>query len=157
MPRGGLPQQSRYIVKFTESRSSQVCSTQTKRQVDWRPVRNLESLVRRILAGMLSSAFLAAVAAAVPETGWPAYGGDEGGTRYSNLTQISPSNVGDLRVAWIFRTGELGQPLAMSPRECRLIFCIQAQICPYDAIRGISLVEIRSLLLPIRGIRDDQP
>jgi quinoprotein glucose dehydrogenase len=58
---------------------------------------------------MLLSAFLAAVAAAVPETGWPAYGGDEGGTRYSNLTQISPSNVGELRVAWIFRTGELGQ------------------------------------------------
>jgi quinoprotein glucose dehydrogenase len=58
---------------------------------------------------MLSSAFLVAVAAAVPESGWPAYGGDEGGTRYSDLTQISPSNVGDLRVAWIFRTGELGQ------------------------------------------------
>ncbi|MEA3160299.1 MAG: quinoprotein glucose dehydrogenase [Gammaproteobacteria bacterium] len=65
--------------------------------------------MRRILAVMLLSAFLAAVAAAVPETGWPAYGGDEGGTRYSNLTQISPSNVGELRVAWIFRTGELGQ------------------------------------------------
>jgi quinoprotein glucose dehydrogenase len=59
---------------------------------------------------MMASVFLAAaVAAAVPETGWPAYGGDEGGTRYSKLTQISPANVGDLRVAWIFRTGELGQ------------------------------------------------
>jgi quinoprotein glucose dehydrogenase len=65
--------------------------------------------VRRILAVTMLSAFLVAVAAAVPETGWPAYGGDEGGTRYSNLTQIRPSNVGDLRVAWIFRTGELGQ------------------------------------------------
>jgi quinoprotein glucose dehydrogenase len=66
--------------------------------------------VHRIVAAMMSSAFLAAVvAAAVPEADWPAYGGDEGGTRYSKLTQISPSNVGDLRVAWIFRTGELGQ------------------------------------------------
>jgi len=66
--------------------------------------------VRRILAVMMSSVFLAAVVeAAAPETGWPAYGGDEGGTRYSKLTQISPSNVGELRVAWIFRTGELGQ------------------------------------------------
>jgi len=65
--------------------------------------------VRKILTVMSLSAFLAAVAAAVPETGWPAYGGDEGGTRYSNLTQIGPSNVGDLRVAWTFRTGELGQ------------------------------------------------
>jgi quinoprotein glucose dehydrogenase len=66
--------------------------------------------VRRILAAMMSSAFLAtAVAAAPPETGWPAYGGDAGGTRYSNLTQINPSNVVGLKVAWTFRTGELGQ------------------------------------------------
>ena len=66
--------------------------------------------MHRFFAAMMASVFLAAaVAAAVPETGWPAYGGDEGGTRYSKLTQISPANVGDLRVAWIFRTGELGQ------------------------------------------------
>ena len=60
-------------------------------------------------------AFLACViatglaVAAIPDAGWPAYGGDAGGTRYSSLTQISPSNVGELRVAWTFRTGELGQ------------------------------------------------
>jgi quinoprotein glucose dehydrogenase len=47
--------------------------------------------------------------AAAPDAGWPAYGGDEGGTRYSRLTQITPSNVGELKVAWTFRTGELGQ------------------------------------------------
>ena len=50
-----------------------------------------------------------ALAAAAPDTGWPAYGGDDGGTRYSPLSQITPANVGDLRVAWIFRTGELGK------------------------------------------------
>jgi len=48
------------------------------------------------------------VGAAAPDVGWPAYGGDAGGTRYSPLTQISPANVDELRVAWIFRTGELG-------------------------------------------------
>jgi quinoprotein glucose dehydrogenase len=48
------------------------------------------------------------VAADLPDAGWPAYGGDAGGTRYSPLTQISPANVGKLRVAWTFRTGELG-------------------------------------------------
>jgi len=47
--------------------------------------------------------------AAAEAAGWPAYGGDAGGTRYSPLTQMTPANVGDLRVAWIFRTGELGQ------------------------------------------------
>jgi quinoprotein glucose dehydrogenase len=59
---------------------------------------------------MLSFARAATVlAASVPDTGWPAYGGDAGGTRYSPLAQITPANVRDLRVAWTFRTGELGQ------------------------------------------------
>ncbi|MGO9931373.1 MAG: pyrroloquinoline quinone-dependent dehydrogenase [Steroidobacteraceae bacterium] len=58
---------------------------------------------------LLSLCLLTTAAAAVPDAGWPAYGGDGGGTRYSPLTQISPGNVGDLRVAWIFRTGELGR------------------------------------------------
>ena len=49
------------------------------------------------------------LAAPAPDTGWPAYGGDAGGTRYSPLTQITPANVGQLRVAWTFRTGELGR------------------------------------------------
>jgi quinoprotein glucose dehydrogenase len=46
---------------------------------------------------------------AAPDSGWPAYGGDEGGTRYSPLAEITPANVGELRVAWTFRSGELGQ------------------------------------------------
>jgi quinoprotein glucose dehydrogenase len=40
-------------------------------------------------------------------SGWDAYGGDAGGTRYSLLTQINESNVHLLKPAWIFRTGEL--------------------------------------------------
>ncbi|SFN70650.1 pyrroloquinoline quinone-dependent dehydrogenase [Dokdonella immobilis] len=43
------------------------------------------------------------------DTGWSAYGGDSGGSRYSALTQITPENVAELEVAWVFRTGELGQ------------------------------------------------
>jgi len=38
--------------------------------------------------------------------GWPAYGGDPGGTRYSPLEQITPANVDRLEVAWTFRTGD---------------------------------------------------
>ena len=41
--------------------------------------------------------------------GWSAYGGDPGGARYSSLSQITTKNVGELKVAWTFRTGELGQ------------------------------------------------
>src|SRR5271163_2478170 len=61
------------------------------------------------LGCLLTAAAAAAAAAAVPDTGWPQYGGDEGGSRYSPLAQITPSNVAELRVAWTFRTGELGQ------------------------------------------------
>ena len=43
---------------------------------------------------------------------WPAYGGDPGGTRYSALTQIAHRNVGDLQVAWTYRTCELGHGAA---------------------------------------------
>jgi quinoprotein glucose dehydrogenase len=39
--------------------------------------------------------------------GWPAYGSDAGGTRYSPLDQLHPGNVGDLEVAWSIRTGDL--------------------------------------------------
>ena len=39
--------------------------------------------------------------------GWPAYGSDDGGTRYSPLDQLHPGNVGDLELAWSIRTGDL--------------------------------------------------
>jgi quinoprotein glucose dehydrogenase len=35
---------------------------------------------------------------------WFAYGRDAGGTRYSPLTQLTPANVGQLKVAWTFNT-----------------------------------------------------
>ena len=66
----------------------------------------------RILASMIVGALVASAhSAAAADSGWPAYGGDAGGTRYSNLTQITPANVGELRVAWIFRSGEMGEGL----------------------------------------------
>lgn len=36
---------------------------------------------------------------------WPAYGGDQGGNRYSNAAQITPENVSRLDVAWRYKTG----------------------------------------------------
>jgi quinoprotein glucose dehydrogenase len=38
---------------------------------------------------------------------WPAYGGDPGGHRFADLSQITPRNVGDLRLVWEYRTGDL--------------------------------------------------
>jgi quinoprotein glucose dehydrogenase len=39
--------------------------------------------------------------------GWEHYGGDEGGSRFSPLAQIDPGNVGQLKLAWSYRTGDL--------------------------------------------------
>ena len=41
------------------------------------------------------------------DAGWPNYGNDPGGTRYSPAKQINRSNVPQLKVAWTFRTGAL--------------------------------------------------
>jgi quinoprotein glucose dehydrogenase len=39
--------------------------------------------------------------------GWPNYGSDPGGHRYSDLAQITPGNVDALQVAWDYSTGDL--------------------------------------------------
>ena len=41
------------------------------------------------------------------DTNWPYYGGDAGGMRYSRLTQVNPQNVSNLKVAWIFHSGDV--------------------------------------------------
>jgi quinoprotein glucose dehydrogenase len=46
-------------------------------------------------------------AQSVPEAGWPNYGNDAGGARYSTAAQINRDNVAQLQVAWTYRTGAL--------------------------------------------------
>jgi quinoprotein glucose dehydrogenase len=41
--------------------------------------------------------------------GWPYYGHDAGGMRYSSLRQINRQNVATLKVAWTFHTGEVSE------------------------------------------------
>jgi len=41
-----------------------------------------------------------------PEAGWPHYGGDRGGMRYSRAAQITPENVHALEVAWTYESGD---------------------------------------------------
>ena len=43
------------------------------------------------------------------DVGWPNYGNDAGGSRYSTLTQVNRENVAQLKVAWTYRTGALEQ------------------------------------------------
>jgi quinoprotein glucose dehydrogenase len=55
------------------------------------------------LAGLLT---LVAFAAS-PAAAWDYWGGDAGGTRFSQLDQITPANVGNLIRAWDYRSGDL--------------------------------------------------
>jgi quinoprotein glucose dehydrogenase len=50
---------------------------------------------------------LSAPAQTAHESDWPNYGNDPGGMRYSALTQINSKNVSELKVAWVFHTGDI--------------------------------------------------
>jgi quinoprotein glucose dehydrogenase len=49
-----------------------------------------------------------------PDADWAHYGGDAGGQRFSTAAQITPQNVGGLKVAWRHSTGHLAaNPVAV--------------------------------------------
>lgn len=41
------------------------------------------------------------------ESGWPCYGHDAGGMRFSPLTQINRADVKELKIAWVLHTGDV--------------------------------------------------
>ena len=68
----------------------------------------LFSVFRSLVISSLSLGLVShASAQAKPEAGWPNYGNDGGGTRYSPAAQINRTNVTQLKVAWTHRTGAL--------------------------------------------------
>jgi quinoprotein glucose dehydrogenase len=54
--------------------------------------------------------------ASIAATDWPAYGRDQGGSRYAPQTEINRSNIQDLKIAWTYRTGA-GEVKAASARN----------------------------------------
>ncbi|MDB5495594.1 MAG: quinoprotein glucose dehydrogenase [Phenylobacterium sp.] len=60
---------------------------------------------RTILLAAAGAAALTAWGARADE--WGSYGRDPGGTRFSPLTQITTANVGQLKPAWTFHTGDI--------------------------------------------------
>jgi quinoprotein glucose dehydrogenase len=69
-------------------------------------MRGLARIATGLLA-VLGSGGPASLADERPGPGWPAYGADPGGSRYSPLARIAPANVGELELAWRIRTGDL--------------------------------------------------
>jgi quinoprotein glucose dehydrogenase len=51
--------------------------------------------------------------------GWPHYGGDPGGRRYSSAAQITPETVSQLIRAWTYRTGDMARMPAHILRQAK--------------------------------------
>jgi quinoprotein glucose dehydrogenase len=75
--------------------------------------------IHRRAGALLGLCAVAGCAAATParDGDWPVYGGDHAGSRYSELIQIDTTNVGRLRLAWIYHTGD-ARPEAHSEIQC---------------------------------------
>lgn len=69
----------------------------------------LSGLARSVYAATLVAPLLLgpAAQAASPGRDWPVHSADAAGTRFSPLAQITPANVGQLEVAWTYRSGEM--------------------------------------------------
>src|SRR5258708_21696666 len=74
-------------------------------------------LVVRIMAQQRDGAPNAAGLSADQAGSWAYYGQDAGGKRYTGLQQINAGNVGQLTVAWTYRTGELKKYAGTSVME----------------------------------------
>jgi quinoprotein glucose dehydrogenase len=68
----------------------------------------------RFAVQVLSLTAFAAIAvftfAASPDDEWPSYGRDPGGQRFSPLKEINRKNIGSLKIAWTYHTGDTFQP-----------------------------------------------
>jgi quinoprotein glucose dehydrogenase len=82
-------------------------------------LRGANWLVAARLPGLLLMSFAATtVAWAAGQTDdWPCYGHDAGGTRYSPVAQINRENVSQLKVAWVFHTGDVSDGRGRKPRS----------------------------------------
>ena len=67
------------------------------------PIRPPRALVLILLA---SVAGCAQPGTSAHREDWPVYGGNTDNTHFTTLSQISPSNVAQLEVAWTFDTGD---------------------------------------------------
>ncbi len=64
---------------------------------------SVAALGARIVATLLIAT---SAAGEGPAVGWPKYGGDAGGMRFSPLSDVTRDNVGRLEVAWTYRHGD---------------------------------------------------
>src|SRR2546427_727994 len=85
---------------------------------------------------------------------WPTYHGDYSGQRHSPLTQITPGNVSQLTLAWVFQTGQSAQ-IKATPILVNGIMYVSApdQLWAIDARSGRQLWQYR---YPENARRDER-
>jgi alcohol dehydrogenase (cytochrome c) len=129
------------------------------------PVKNVAlSLFAALAAAMTALPQLAAQnpttsqLLAPPRDSWPGYHGDYSGRRHSSLTEITPSNVDRLGLAWAFQTGQATEikstPLLV---DGILYFTVPDNIWAVDARSGhqiwhYSYVQNGGLHIGHRGV-----
>ncbi len=88
--------------------------------------------MRIVFAGLLLTVF----AMHAEDFSWPTYNGDYSGKRFSPLTQINPSNVGNLALAWAYRTHTV--PVKSTPLmvDGVLYFSVPDHVWAIDARDG---------------------
>ena len=87
--------------------------------------------------------------AAVADADWPVFGHDPGGAQFSPLAQITPANLGDLKLAWEHHSGDYtvgagiaGTSLEVTPLKVngRLYYCT-----PLDRVFALDPVTGRAI------------
>ena len=104
-------------------------------------LRTRRAPLAALVTGALTAAFVVAASGCAPtgretdgsqtddsEPGWAFYGGDAGGTRFSNARAITTANVAGLVKAWEYRTGELKHTTTKAPSGGQCAECHQAQV-----------------------------
>jgi len=69
--------------------------------------------------GLMTALVTAMVLSGATPEGWPVYGHDPGGARYSPLRDINTKNVSQLKRAWVYHTGDVEPLTADAPRGQR--------------------------------------
>jgi len=74
---------------------------------------------------------------------WPAWGGDDAGTRFSSIDQINKTNVSELQRAWVHHTGEISdgsQNPTRTAYECTplMIDDLLYVVTPYNRLLALN-------------------
>src|SRR5690349_10150076 len=91
-----------------------------------------------VLGAAIACAALAAQSGTGAGRDWVYHQGDQGGTRFSTLTQINASNVQNLKRAWTFHTGATGGRFASTPMviDSVMYFSANNGVYALDAVTG---------------------